>query len=179
MRRLLIAGVASMISVLAACGGGAGLLGQTSVSIDVKFSRTARDSTFLPRNTEEITLAITGEGLSRPIETSLAPVAQVVAMQLPPGFKDFTAQAWKGNQLLAQGEASALMESGKQTAIILNLVPINDGPVGSTVQAPTGLGRPATVGGTAPTASAGPGTANPALGLALVPGTWPSPAGRG
>lgn len=189
MSRLMLACAGASLGLIVACSGGTGLLGQTSVAIDVKFSRTARDPAYLGRTTEEITLAITGEGLSRPIETSLAPVAQTVAMQLPPGFKDFTAQAWRGNQLLAQGEAGALMETGRQTAIILNLVPISDPPAGTSgFGLPGGYGQPsqsgqvssvgAPVAGPSAGPSAGPGSSAPALQLIMVPGAWPSPVGR-
>jgi hypothetical protein len=163
--------------LMAACGDGTGLLGQTAVAIDVRFSRTARDPQFLTRATEEITLAITGEGLSKPIETSLAPVPQIVGMQLPPGYKDFVAQAWRGNRLLAQGEAGVQMQKGRQTAVILDLAPIDDAPGAtnallgaSTTAGLTGAGLP----GGDPTA----GGTRPVMALTLMPGVWPSPVAR-
>jgi hypothetical protein len=164
----------------AACDASAGLIGQTSVAIDIRFSRTARDPQLLSTATEEITLAITGEGLSKPIETTLAPVPQIVAMQLPPGYKDFVAQAWRGNRLLAQGEAGVQMAKGKQTAVILDLAPIDDAPgaakamAGASVPG-TGLNGGSLAGTTGATGTDG---TRPMMDLSLTPGIWPSPIAR-
>jgi hypothetical protein len=174
VRRTLLAGC---LLLVAACDGAAGLMGQTAVSIDVRFSRTARDPQLLSTATEEITLAITGEGLSKPIETTLAPVPQVVGMQLPPGYKDFVAQAWRGNRLLAQGEAGAQMTRGRQTAVILDLVPIDDSPGAAQALAKSATGGTGLTGASLTGAALAQGD-RPVMELQLVPGAWPSPVAR-
>ncbi len=118
---------AALVSWVSACGV---LVGQTSVSIEISFSGTARDPVFLSQMTDSITLSIAGEGLSQPIEKTLAPRPQVVTLPVPPGYKDYVAKAWRGNQLLGQGEAGAVMERGRQASVIMHLVPISDPPAG-------------------------------------------------
>lgn len=167
--------VAGILSLVVACDAASGLLGQTAVAIDVRFSRTARDPQALSAATDEITLAITGEGLGKPIETTLAPVPQVVGMQLPPGYKDFVAQAWRGNRLLAQGEAGAAMVRGSRTAVILDLVPIDDSPGAAQAWAAPGSGA---LGGASWAGATQAEGGRPAMDLTLVPGVWPSPVAR-
>ena len=182
LRALLL----TLVLVLGACGSG---FGKTTVSIEVRFSRSARDPAALARQTEQITLAVTGEGLSAPIETTLAPVEQLIVLEMAPGFKDFIGQAWRGHQLLAEGQAGALLEKGQKVAVILNLVPINDAPGLSSLQAAQmqvmqSLGATGTtsqalplVQGPAATTGWSDAANAPRLALDVVPGVWPLPYG--
>jgi hypothetical protein len=120
--RLLVMGC---LLLVAACGT---VFGPTTVTVDVRFSKTARDPGLLGQVTEAISLSIEGDGLTEPIETRLAPVPQTVTLTVPPGYKGFVAKAWKGNRVLAQGEAGTTLGRGRQTTVILDLSPIDDAP---------------------------------------------------